>query len=68
MTSTKHHDRARLAEAYIEKIGYDPFEDDPSIDPETVRQTLAEYDAEVERNEPNMTIGEALELWHHRNA
>ena len=38
-------DRAALAAAYIEKIGYDPFTDDPTIDPETVRRTLAEYDA-----------------------
>lgn len=38
-------DRAALAAAYIEKIGYDPFADDPTINPETVRRTLAEWDA-----------------------
>lgn len=37
-------DRAALGREYLEKIGYDPFKDDPTIDPETVRQTLAEYD------------------------
>lgn len=37
-------DHAALAAAYVAKIGYDPFEDDPAIDPEIVRQTLAEYD------------------------
>lgn len=37
-------DRAALAAAYVEKIGYDPFEDDPTIDEEEVRQTLIEYD------------------------
>lgn len=37
-------DRAALAAAYLDKIGYDPFADDPTIDPETVRKTLAEYD------------------------
>jgi hypothetical protein len=37
-------DRAALGREYLEKIGYDPFEDDPAISTETVRQTLAEYD------------------------
>lgn len=37
-------DRAALGREYLEKIGYDPFEDDPTISTETVRQTLAEYD------------------------
>lgn len=58
-------DRAALAAAYVEKIGYDPFEDDPTIDPEVVRRTLAEYEAATE---PDQTIGEALELYHRRNA
>lgn len=39
-------DRASLAAEYKAKIGYDPFEDDPSISEETVRQTLAEWDQE----------------------
>lgn len=37
--------RAALTTAYIEKIGYDPFADDPTINPEAVRRTLAEWDA-----------------------
>lgn len=41
--------RSWLAREYTDKIGYDPFADDPTIDPETVRQTLAEYDAEAAR-------------------
>lgn len=39
--------RSALSREYVEKIGYDPFEDDPSITPEEVQRTLEEYDAEV---------------------
>lgn len=40
-------DRATLAAEYLKKIGYDPFEDDPEISVETVRSTLAEFDADA---------------------
>lgn len=36
--------REELAAAYLEKIGYNPFEDDPSITAEEVRKILSEYD------------------------
>lgn len=43
------HDQARaqLAAEYVDLIGYDPFEDDPTISIEDVRQTLREYHEEV---------------------
>jgi len=41
-------DRAALAAAYLERIGYDPFKDDPAISEDEVRQTLAEHAAEIE--------------------
>lgn len=40
-------DKQQLAAEYVEKIGYDPFEDDPTLTAEEVAQTLREYDAEV---------------------
>jgi hypothetical protein len=39
--------KAELAAEYVEKIGYDPFEDDPSISVEEVARTLTEWDAEA---------------------
>ena len=36
-------ERDALAKEYVSKIGYDPFEDDPTITVAEVRQTLAEY-------------------------
>lgn len=36
-----------LRQEYINKIGYDPFEDDPSLTTAEVEQTLREYDDEV---------------------
>jgi RNase H-fold protein (predicted Holliday junction resolvase) len=41
--------KARLAAEYVEKIGYDPFVDDPSLTVEEVTQTLKEYDVEAAR-------------------
>jgi len=35
--------KAELAEMYIDKIGYNPFEDDPTISTETVRDTLTDW-------------------------
>lgn len=32
---------------YEERVGYDPFEDDPTITVEQVRQLLAEYEKEA---------------------
>ena len=43
-------DRAALAAAYMERVGYDPFEDDPTISEDEVRQILAELD-EIETEE-----------------
>jgi len=38
-------DREALAAEYVERIGYDPFEDDPTISEDEVRQTLVEHAA-----------------------
>lgn len=38
--------RAELAAAYVEKVGYDPFQDDPQTTEAEIAQTLAEWDAE----------------------
>lgn len=46
MTRTKEE----LAAEYVAKVGYDPFEDDPTIDPAEVEQTLRELD-EIEAME-----------------
>lgn len=40
-------DRAQLAAEYVDRIGYDPFEDDPTISIGDVRQTLREYHEEA---------------------
>lgn len=39
--------REALRAEYLDKIGYDPFADDPSATDNDVRQTLAEYDIAV---------------------
>ena len=39
--------RKQLAAEYIDRIGYDPFEDDPSITLDEVRNALRDYDEEV---------------------
>jgi len=39
--------RAALAAEYVELIGYDPFEDDPTISCDEVERTLAEWRAEA---------------------
>lgn len=36
--------REQLGAEYLAKIGYNPFEDDPTISEAEVAQTLAEYD------------------------
>jgi hypothetical protein len=36
--------RAELSAEYIEKIGYDPFEDDPTISEAEVASILSEHD------------------------
>jgi len=41
--------RSALSREYVEKIGYDPFDDCPDIAPEEVEKTLREYDLEVAR-------------------
>lgn len=41
-------EKAELAQWYLETIGYDPFLDDPEMTVEKVRQTKAEYLAEIE--------------------
>lgn len=41
-----HMTRAQLAAAYVEKVGYDPFQDDPQATEAEIAQTLAEWDAE----------------------
>lgn len=40
--------RQKLAEEYKALIGYDPFEDDPTISEDEVEQTLTEFKAEIE--------------------
>lgn len=42
--------KEELAAEYLDKIGYDPFEDDPTIDPAEVEQILREHD-EIEAAE-----------------
>jgi hypothetical protein len=37
-------EKKALADAYVERIGYDPFEDDPNITVAEVAHTLAEHD------------------------
>lgn len=39
--------RSRLAAAYIEQIGYDPFEGDPTISPDEVEQALRDHALEI---------------------
>lgn len=41
-------EKAELAQWYLETIGYDPFIDDPEMTVEEIRQTKAEYLAEIE--------------------
>lgn len=36
--------RERLAAEYLDKIGYDPFMDDPTISVDEVEEILREYD------------------------
>ena len=38
--------RAQLAAAYVEKVGYDPFRDEPQTTEGEIAQTLLEWDAE----------------------
>ena len=52
-------DRQALARAYVEQIGYDPFEDDPTISIETVRETLRERD----RSAALVAFGAADDAW-----
>lgn len=40
--------RADLGRLYEETVGYDPFDDDPTINPDEVARTLREYLDEVE--------------------
>lgn len=35
-------DRVALAAEYVELVGYDPFEDDPTIEESVVAETIAE--------------------------
>lgn len=46
--SPQDGEKELLAKEYIEKIGYDPFEDCPSITPEEVREILKQYKKESE--------------------
>lgn len=39
--------RTRLAAAYVERIGYDPFEDDPTISADEVEQALRDHALEI---------------------
>lgn len=42
----------QLGAIYCELVGYDPFEDDPTMDPDMVRETIEEMRAEISgRNE-----------------
>jgi hypothetical protein len=38
--------RAELAAAYVDKVGYNPFQDEPQTTEAEIAQTLAEWDAE----------------------
>ena len=38
--------RVELAAAYVDKVGYDPFQEDPQTTEAEIAQTLAEWDAE----------------------
>jgi hypothetical protein len=58
---------AALAAEYLAKIGYDPFEDDPTIDPDTVRQTLKEHD-ELAAGDPPHDDTDWMGIHHGRNA
>jgi len=40
--------RFRLRDEYVERIGYDPFADDPTISPDEVERILAEHRAAAE--------------------
>lgn len=42
--------QASLADAYVRLIGYNPYEDNPSITDAEVYQTLCEYVAEARAN------------------
>jgi hypothetical protein len=41
--ATLADEKAALRAEYIDLIGYDPFEDDPSTTVDDVRETLADY-------------------------
>ena len=41
-----HMTRAQLAAAYVGKVGYDPFQDEPQTTEAEIAQTLVEWDAE----------------------
>ena len=60
-------DRAALAAEYLAKIGYDPFEDDPTIDPDIVRHTLKEHD-EIAAGDPPHDDTDWMGIHHGRNA
>lgn len=49
--------REILAAEYVRKIGYNPFEDDPTITADEVQQTLEEYDAEVKQTATRKVLG-----------
>lgn len=43
-------ERRLLAKEYEELVGYDPFEDDPSVTEEEVARTIEEYKEEARRD------------------
>ena len=42
-TMNLEQQKQQLAAEYVDMIGYDPFEDDPAITVDEVRDTLREY-------------------------
>lgn len=42
--------RQQLTAAYIDLVGYDPFEDSPDVTESQVAEMLREYEAEAKRD------------------
>lgn len=58
-------DRAALGAAYVAAIGYNPFDDDPTITPQEVRQTLREYHAErIAAARDDLDAANAYGIWN----
>ena len=53
--------RETIAAAYVDRIGYDPFEDEPTNTPAEVIQTLAEHAEEAGEVNPFPELSAALE-------